>query len=88
VPNARQDQLWLFEAHGQNIVRIDNYQSFLVAKFRSSLEAVKDAIKLNPNNPEVHYIMGKISIALNDEENSLIHLKTSIAKEENEAAYL
>jgi Flp pilus assembly protein TadD len=52
----------------------------LVAKFKSGLEAIKDAMKINPNDSEVHYILGKLSLAFNDSKNALTHFDSSLAK--------
>jgi hypothetical protein len=37
-------------------------------------------MKINSNDPEVHYILGKLSIALNDKKNAVIHYDASLIK--------
>jgi hypothetical protein len=48
----------------------------------------KDAMKLNTNDPEIHYIFGKLSLALKDTKNAIVHFDISLSKEKNEAAIL
>lgn len=48
----------------------------------------KDAYKVNPMDPEIFYILGKIALALGDKTTAIANFRSSIAKEPNEAAYL
>lgn len=50
MPDAGQEQLSLPETHGKNLVFL-YLPSILVGKNKSALEAAKDALKLNPNDP-------------------------------------
>jgi|LakMenEpi03Aug12_release.lakeMendotaPanAssembly.Ray.scaffolds.fasta_scaffold4858455_1 hypothetical protein len=54
-----------------------------MGKYKSSLEVAKDAIKINPNDHEIFYILGKICLAINDKSTAIQNFKTSIAREPN-----
>ena len=43
---------------------------------------------MNSNDYEIFYILGKISLALNDQNGALTYFKTSIGKEANEESYI
>jgi hypothetical protein len=40
--------------------------SYLLGKYKSSLEVVKEAHRMNSSDYELFYIFGKISLALGD----------------------
>jgi uncharacterized protein HemY len=48
----------------------------------------KDAYKVNPMDPEIFYILGKIAQALGDKSTAVTNFRSSIAKEPNEPAYI
>jgi hypothetical protein len=37
-------------------------------------------MKINSNDAEIHYILGKISIALKDKKNAIVHYESSLNK--------
>ena len=45
-------------------------------------------MKINQNDPEIHYILGKLSLALKDPKNALVHFDLSLSKEYNEPSFL
>jgi hypothetical protein len=51
-----------------------------LGKFKSGLEVAKDALKINSQDPEIHYIFGKLSLALKDSTNALVHFDLSLNK--------
>lgn len=59
-----------------------------MGKYKSSLEVAKDAIKINPNDHEIFYILGKICLAVNDKSTAIQNFKTSISREPNLECYL
>jgi tetratricopeptide (TPR) repeat protein len=52
----------------------------LLGKYKSSLEVAKEAYRINSNDYEIFYILGKISLALGDREGALAYFKGSIGK--------
>jgi hypothetical protein len=40
----------------------------------------KDAYKINPMDPEIFYILGKIALALGDKRTAVSNFKSSISK--------
>ena len=82
-----QTQFRLSEKYRQDIVTSISY-SYLLGKHRSSLEAAKDAYRINSNDYELFYILGKISMALGDPKEAINNFKNSINKEPNEESYI
>jgi tetratricopeptide (TPR) repeat protein len=87
VPGDEPAELLLPQEHRQELVR-HRPRSYLLGKYKSSLEVAKDAYKLNPADPEIFYILGKIALALGDKPTALTNFRSSVSKEPNEAAYI
>ena len=56
---------------------------YLLGKYKSSLEVAKEAHRMNSNDYEIFYILGKISEALGDKTNAMAYFKTAVGKEPN-----
>ena len=82
MPYYEQTQLCLPQKHIQKLVSFEIF-SYLLGKYKSSLEVAKEAHRMNSSDYELFYIFGKISLALNDEESALTYFKTAIGKEPN-----
>ncbi len=54
-----------------------------MGKYKSSLEVAKEAHRMNSNDYEIFYILGKISEALGDKTNAMAYFKTAVGKEPN-----
>lgn len=82
MPSNEQIELFLSQKHCQKLVFLLLY-SYLLGKYKSSLEVAKDAYKLNPMDPEIFYILGKIALALGDKTTALTNFRSSISKDPN-----
>lgn len=82
-----QTQLSVPQKHRQELVHL-LIDSYLLGKYKSSLEVVKEAHRMNSNDYELFYIFGKISLALGDESSAFTYFKSSISKEPNEESFL
>lgn len=87
MPCDEQTTLFLPQEHSQKLVSFIWY-SYLLGKYKSSLEVAKDAYKVNPMDPEIFYILGKIALALSDKSTAISNFKSSIGKEPNEPAFI
>ena len=82
-----QAQLRLPQRHSKDLVPPQTC-SYLLGKYKSSLEAAKDAYRSNSSDYELFYVLGKISLALGDPKEASNNFKNSINKEPNEESYL
>ena len=65
--------------HCQKLV-LPRLVSYLLGKYKPSLAAAKDAYKINSNDFEIFYILGKIALAFGDKGTAMTNFKSSVAK--------